>query len=174
MRSKTMTRKMWLMGLIVVLFCFSCGTISWAAIPQHMIRCQGCHTNHDGGHPLLSQYQGPQGCVNCHSSDTSSTTYDLDLGGGMGQTVTVPVVVYTGTTAPTNYLSGGNFFWVQTEDSKGHNIFDTNPEDVLTSGAPGIKHGVGCAWSEQWNLFLPSAGRIICCNKKMSADALTE
>jgi len=128
-----------IIGLLTILLCFAGGTIAWAAIPQQHIRCRGCHVEPGEGE-LLSQYAGNPGCVYCHSSGESSTTYELDLGGGMGQTVTVPVVVYTGASAPTNYLSGGNFWWVKEglggDDSKGHNIFSGEPDNNLSS-APG-------------------------------------
>jgi predicted CXXCH cytochrome family protein len=96
---------------------------------------------------LLPEYQGNQGCIYCHSSSTSSTTYTLnpeDYPYDVSSEIIVPVVVYTGATAPTDYLSGGNFWWVQTDDTKGHNIFDTNPDDELTS-APG--RAIGCTGS---------------------------
>ena len=78
-------------------------------------RCDNCHTMHysqDGGQ--LSEWgtDGPYGhllitnCEGCHSSATSSTTYDL-------AGVTVPVVFYRGASAPTSYLAGGNFWWVK-------------------------------------------------------------
>jgi hypothetical protein len=40
-------------------------------------------------------------CLDCHSSSTSSTVADG-----------TPIVYYTGSCAPTEYLAGGNFWWV--------------------------------------------------------------
>ncbi len=52
--------------------------------------------------PYLLATAGSSPCVGCHSHDTESTYYDL---GGCK----VPVVFYTGSSAPTSYLAGGNF-----------------------------------------------------------------
>jgi len=72
-------------------------------------------------------------CVTCHSSQTSST-YE-DLGG-----CKVPIVFYYDTSAPTEYLAGGNFWWVSedhgADDTKGHNVFLGEDDDNL-SKAPG-------------------------------------
>jgi len=135
---------------VVSLF-FTTGTVAQAAISKtgSENHCTICHEpgaphNH---HNLRPEYQGPQGCVNCHSSSLSSTTYEL-LGAG-GESVTVPVVNYTGLNLNDNdpILAGGNFFWVQTEDSKGHNIFATNPENDLVNGAPfDTGPAAGCGW----------------------------
>jgi len=74
----------------------------------------GADVNSDAIETLLAN-----DCVGCHSSIDSSTTYSL---GGS----TVPVVHYTGS-EPTEYLAGGNFWWVKEglggDDSKGHNVF---------------------------------------------------
>ena len=139
MKVHTITPKIVLIGFLFIVLSFSGGTTAWAAIPNKGIQCSACH---GGGSdkPLLPQYQGNQGCVNCHSSDTSSTTYDIDV--GSGKTVTVPVVYYTGASAPTEYLAGGNFWWLaQGEDDKGHNVFENNPDDKHAL-APGA--AVGC------------------------------
>ena len=103
--------------------------------------CSNCHTMHNsqGGEAL--DISGPSatllkgGCVGCHSSSTSSTTYSLD-------TSTVPVVNYTGGSAPSEYLSGGNFYWVAQSggDAKGHNVFGIADQDLAITaveGAPG-------------------------------------
>jgi len=145
MKRQTISGKTVLGGLTVV-FCLAVASTAWAKVTGTPDACSYslCHDMHGAPPNLLkSEYEGNQGCVNCHSSGTSSTTYNLTDG---VNTVMVPVVLYTGATAPTEYLAGGNFWWVQTEDSKGHNIFGSNPEDVLTSGAPGISHGAGCSW----------------------------
>lgn len=139
MKVQAMSQKTVLIALSCVVLCLTGAATVWSAIPQMGIQCSNCH---DGGmeKPLLPQYQGNAGCVNCHSSSTSSTTYDIDV--GMGDTVTVPVVIYTGASAPTSYLASGNFWWVaQGDDSKGHNVFADNPDDNHAK-APGS--AVGC------------------------------
>jgi predicted CXXCH cytochrome family protein len=144
MKAHNMACKMAWTGLLGIVLNIAYLTIGWTAIPKQSIRCRGCHDDTTGP-TLLPQYQGNEGCITCHSSDTSSTTYALDLG-GMGQTVTVPVVVYTGAQEPTSYLAGGNFWWVKEgsggDDTKGHNVFPGEPDDNL-SFAP-FKATVGC------------------------------
>ena len=128
-------------------------------------RCDNCHTMHysqDGGQ--LSEWgtDGPYGhllitnCEGCHSSATSSTTYDL-------AGVTVPVVFYRGASAPTSYLAGGNFWWVKegmssADDTKGHNVFLNEPDDNLDE-APGDIGFAGCASNDcHSNLHLRVSG----------------
>ena len=131
--------------------------------------CSNCHTMHysqdgqplgtDGPHQhLLIEKQGghhSSACVTCHSSQTSST-YE-DLGG-----CKVPIVFYYGTSAPTEYLAGGNFWWVSedhgADDTKGHNVFYGEGDDNL-SAAPGDLGFSGCATNDcHTNLHLPASG----------------
>jgi predicted CXXCH cytochrome family protein len=153
MKLHTSGRKTVLGGLIVVL-CLAVASIAWAKIP--LGSCDACHSPH-GGFPMYEEYQGNQGCINCHSSDTSSTSYILNPGGN--PEITVPVVVYTGAGVPTSYLSGGNFWWVKgpatgdpqdpnywtggCDDTKGHNIFPGEDDDYLSS-APYVAYGSDC------------------------------
>lgn len=107
--------------------------------------CYNCHTMHNSqGNNTMVTSEAPissllkNNCVGCHSSTTSSTTYTL------GDS-TVPVVNYIGTDEPSEYLAGGNFFWVKEGntnalDSKGHNVF-LGEDDGVLSGAPG---GIKC------------------------------
>jgi len=127
-------------------------------------RCDNCHTMHysqDGGQ--LSEWgtDGPYGhllitnCEGCHSSATSSTTYDL-------AGVTVPVVFYRGASAPTSYLAGGNFWWVKEglggNDTKGHNVFLNEQDDNLDE-APGDTGFASCGTSNcHTNLHLAASG----------------
>jgi predicted CXXCH cytochrome family protein len=141
MKLESSNEQVLLIGLLTIALCFTGATMAWAAIPQTAIRCAGCHVT-PGQAELLPLFSGNQGCIYCHSSSASSTTYELELGGGPPvETITVPVVNYTGSTLAddAHTLAGGNFFWVQTEDSKGHNIFT---EDANHTMAPGS--AVGC------------------------------
>ena len=148
------------MALLGSLCFFICGTIVTAGISKdpHETDCTICHEmGMDHSHEdLRSEYQGPEGCVFCHSSSESSTTYVLE--GSMGESITVPVVYYTGANleAVDPILAGGNFFWVAIDDEddpghpndgRGHNIFSSNPENVLVDGAP-FQTGpaMGCSW----------------------------
>jgi len=125
-------------------------------------QCANCHTMHYSQHGgVLSEWgtKGPyqnllvNSCVGCHSSNTSSTTYDL---GGCK----VPVVLYTGAAAPTTYLAGGNFWWVKeglgNDDTKGHNVF-LNEDDNL-SEAPGNSVGTCGTDACHINLSQPYSG----------------
>jgi hypothetical protein len=69
-------------------------------------------------------------CLGCHSATDGITWQD---------SITKAPIVFN-TSAPTynaaQGLAGGNFYWVISDDDKGHNIFSTNPDNVLTK-APG-------------------------------------
>jgi len=173
MKVKSISLKIVLLGLLSIALCFAGGTIALAGISKGGGGdfCKLCHTcggDGGGGHkPLKLEYQGPEGCVNCHSSSDSSTTYTMT---GGGETVTVPVVNYTGSEAPTTYLAGGNFWWVKEgkggDDAKGHNIFygerDENfcvyneQDDTWTCTAPGDVGFATCGTNPcHANLHLP-------------------
>jgi len=130
-------RKLIVLGLMMILLGAS------QALARVSGVCSNCHTMHnsqngapvtEGVNPGLTKYD----CVGCHSSSESSTTYQL------GDS-TVPVVLYTGGSAPSQYLAGGNFYWVKEGlgntdgkigDPKGHNVFLNEDDDFLTK-APG-------------------------------------
>ena len=140
---KSISLKIELIGLVTIALSIAGGKMGLAGISKGGGGdfCKLCHTcggdGAGGGHkPLKSEYQGPEGCVNCHSSSEFSTTYELSA---EGETVTVPVVNYTGTEAPTTFLAGGNFWWVaQTGgDSKGHNVLGIAGSDPNYAEAPG-------------------------------------
>jgi hypothetical protein len=132
-------------------------------------RCDNCHTMHNsqGGADVYPEVYGnllAGGCVSCHSSSDSSTTYSLG-------TSTVPVVNYTGGSAPHEYLAGGNFWWVADlggdDDSKGHNVLGiAGVDDPIdeTVGAPGNQYGGSCQLSgchgtlAKVNTAVPSLG----------------
>ena len=114
--------------------------------------CSGCHTMHFSQNGTdWNTSNGPHGtllvnnCVGCHSSVDSSTTYNL---GGSN----VPVVNFTGG-EPTDYLAGGNFYWVAdnggNDDAKGHNVLGISGQDAYltlngTGEAPGNQIGGTC------------------------------
>jgi len=100
--------------------------------------CSNCHTMHNSQDGEIDIDSGPNpslltnDCVGCHSSSGHSTYYEMDG-------CKVPVVLFTGG-EPTEYLAGGNFYWVKEElggdDTKGHNVF-LNESDELLDEAPG-------------------------------------
>lgn len=118
----------------IVLFGFSNSSQASVSGP-----CSNCHTMHNSQGGQLVDDTGPNptlltnDCIGCHSSSESSTYYAL--AGGCN----VPVVLYTGG-APTEYLAGGNFWWVKEglggNDTKGHNVFLNEDDDYLDE-APG-------------------------------------
>lgn len=106
--------------------------------------CSNCHTMHNSQNGSAVVAEGPQpnllsraGCLGCHSA-TNGTTWKDPI-------TNAPIVFNTsapqygassdGGTTPQG-LAGGNFYWVQTEDTKGHNVFANNPDNNL-SVAPG-------------------------------------
>ena len=112
-------------------------------------QCSNCHSQHNSqGSEAVNNPAGPynggtygsllkNGCIGCHSSATSSTSYMLG-------TSKVPVVNYIGGGAPTETLAGGNFYWVADsggdDDAKGHNVLGLSGQDseiTKLEGAPG-------------------------------------
>ena len=115
--------------------------------------CYNCHTMHnsqDGTSVLMtgtgtgwnefsklsggSLQSAPAGnllvtnCVGCHSSTTSDPT--VTVGGS-----TIPIVYNS--SVPTTPLAGGNFYWVASDDTKGHNVYGIANTDGNLSTAPG-------------------------------------
>ncbi len=102
--------------------------------------CSNCHTMHNSQNgSAVARGDAPWGgtggstdarpnllvasCLGCHSSTGSETIVTFDSN-------KIPIVFNTGG-YPAKPLAGGNFYWVQTDDTKGHNIFATNPENTL-------------------------------------------
>ena len=73
-------------------------------------------------------------CVGCHSSSTASTTITT------GSSI-VPIVYNT--VPPTTPLAGGNFYWVTSDDTKGHNVYGIAGTDANLGTAPG-RNPAGC------------------------------
>jgi predicted CXXCH cytochrome family protein len=146
MKVQAMRGKAVLVSLVTVILCFASGSTVWAKVTPWPDACSFdlCHDMHAGtDNNMKVEYAGNEGCFNCHSSDTSSTTYVLTDG---VNSVTVPVVYYTAGTEPEYYLAGGNFWWVKEglggDDTKGHNVFPGEGDDYLSS-AP---LGTGCTY----------------------------
>jgi predicted CXXCH cytochrome family protein len=68
----------------------------------------------------------------------------------MGDSVTVPVVFYTGDQPPQTYLAGGNFWWVKEglggDDTKGHNVFLDEPDNYLNNAPGRLQYPVSCGY----------------------------
>jgi predicted CXXCH cytochrome family protein len=112
--------------------------------------CSNCHTMHNsqGGQDMIILGPGETdtspksnllraSCMGCHSKTDGSTWKDPVTG--------APIVFNSQQPSYNSVmgLAGGNFYWVQTADDKGHNIFSVNPDNTLTV-APGASWGIGC------------------------------
>lgn len=106
--------------------------------------CCNCHTMHHSqdGAPLNAD--GPNNvllvstCLGCHSASSGDTSIDA---------ITGAPIVFNISVAPTygdgQGLAGGNFFWVKTVDTKGHNVFSDNPDDFLSTAPGGTTSSCG-------------------------------
>ncbi|MBM4144829.1 MAG: cytochrome c3 family protein [Nitrospira sp.] len=109
--------------------------------------CSNCHTMHNSQNGAHMQYLAPDesdtkpkqsllrgSCLGCHSKTDGSAWKDP---------LTGAPIVFNSQQPSYNAvmgLSAGNFYWVQTEDTTGHNIFASNPESTLNE-APGKSWG---------------------------------
>ena len=102
--------------------------------------CVNCHTMHNSQDANLVDADGPnnyllnQGsdpCVACHTGQ--------NVGGGSSTGTTPYVYSSTEPTYGTDTLAGGNFFWVVSDSTKGHNCLaiDGMPGDENLTEAPG-------------------------------------
>jgi len=107
--------------------------------------CSNCHTMHNsqGGEAMAYELSGGSfpkrnnpfktllitDCVGCHTALDGSTWKDSTTG--------APIVHNTG--EPTQYLAGGNFYWVAQAggDAKGHNVLGISLADGTLPEAPG-------------------------------------
>lgn len=125
-----------MMAAAMLVTLFSCPAMAKVTGP-----CVNCHTMHNSQAGIDMATGGPNStllmnsCLGCHSHATAAT---YDIGG-----CTVPVVYTTGGIDFANTLAGGNFYWVKTDDAKGHNVHSDNSEGTLTT-APGKQGGQGC------------------------------
>ncbi len=114
--------------------------------------CSNCHTMHNSqdGAPVAKDDAGntietPHGslliysCVGCHSATDGTTWKD---------SITGAPIVFNSIEPTFNTVKGlaaGNFYWIQTDDTKGHNVLATNPEDTLNPVvAPGDEGRSSC------------------------------
>ncbi len=128
-------------GLIALLLLLT-STTTWARVGGPCVNCHTMHNSQDGATVVVSSSGSAPlpalintDCVGCHSSDSETI---VDLGDG----TRIPIV-YT-TNAPnltqgtsTSMLAGGNFHWVKTDDTKGHNVFGIAEVDGNLPEAPG-------------------------------------
>ncbi|MFZ5907255.1 MAG: cytochrome c3 family protein [Nitrospirota bacterium] len=110
--------------------------------------CSNCHTMHNSQNGQHMIILGPgetdtspknnllrASCLGCHSKTDGSSWKDPVTGAPVVFNTLQPS--YNSATG----LAGGNFYWVQSDDAKGHNI--TQADGNLTV-APGASNGLGC------------------------------
>jgi len=130
-------------------------------------KCANCHTMHNSqngsamARQLNSSYTGFENdttpnaallisdCLGCHSS-TDSNEDISSVGAPIVFSTSGPQFGFDDGTYK-HGLAGGNFYWVRTEDTKGHNVFSDNPDNNLNE-APG-KTG-GCNGSNSCHIEL--------------------
>lgn len=112
--------------------------------------CSNCHTMHNSqkGQPVIILGPGETdtspkptllkaSCIGCHSKTDGITWKD---------SITGAPIVFNTTEPSYNSVKGlaaGNFYYIQTEDNKGHNILPGNPDDKLTTAPGGTNSGCG-------------------------------
>jgi hypothetical protein len=115
--------------------------------------CSDCHTMHNSqdGSPVAKDLEGNplevpysvlliSTCVGCHSSDGSSPVVSVAFRN-------TPIV--NNLSEPLGMLAGGNFYYLNTDDTFGHNVFSSNPDDVLGDTPPGGDFPSGGTYSGQ-------------------------
>jgi len=123
---------------IVLVFCLLWSFPAWSRITG--LPCGECHTMHySQGGGILQQWgqSGPykalvtKDCVGCHTgTNTGANKIPYVL------SIDPPNYGDTGTEGGSNTLAGGNFYWVQTEDAKGHNVKNIASIDQFWSTSP--------------------------------------
>ena len=143
-------------------------------------QCSNCHTMHNsqGGAPMAFQVnpghtgyisvESPNSqllltnCVGCHTALDGYTWKDSTTG--------APIVYNT--VEPSEYLAGGNFYWVAQAggDAKGHNVLGISGQDTdlydSVNGAPGNPVGCGST-SCHYTLASTDGGGPSCCGCHM-------
>jgi predicted CXXCH cytochrome family protein len=128
-RRNTITLSFMLMAFCSLLYALSLE----AAITG---QCSNCHTMHNSQNGTTVVSEGPQpfllnrvGCLGCHSS-TNGATWKESITG-------TPIVFNT--VAPTygaNGLAGGNFYYVNSDDTYGHNVLGIKGLDTTLGLTP--------------------------------------
>jgi predicted CXXCH cytochrome family protein len=140
---RLITRTLLCSAVAAGLFFVAQGTAS-AALSGKCVTCHTMHNSQDGtsmnGTTTANNQLLLTGCIACHTGDVNATT-------GKNATYSAPVVLQT-TAAPSSYLAGGNFWWVDqaSSDSKGHNVIGIEDADSALSTAPGgtVADGITC------------------------------
>jgi len=137
----------------LIVFCFmliALSTLLFALSLEARVAgyCSNCHTMHNsqGGRSVAKDFDGSSfsitdtpkqnllifSCLGCHSATDGTTWQD---------NATKAPIVFNTLEPLYGGLAGGNFYWVITDDTKGHNIL--SPDDYLTI-APGDTDKSNC------------------------------
>jgi hypothetical protein len=113
--------------------------------------CANCHTMHNSqdGTSMAYEFSGAPTentnnfltittCVGCHSASDGSTWQDPVTGAPIVYNTSQPTYGADAGDGKKQGLAGGNFYWVDQDDSFGHNIFSADP--ILTR-PPGKSYG---------------------------------
>ena len=143
---KNRDKKLRQLGLAGILFlALTCPPFSGESLAVVPGPCSDCHTMHhsqDGGTLSAWGTSGPYealltiDCIGCHTgvnTTTTTTPYVFDPDG--------PTYSLTGTEATTTTLAGGNFFWVVSDQTKGHNVSGICTSDSVLDVPPGFNGG---------------------------------
>ena len=143
---KNRDKKLRQLGLAGILFlALTCPPFSGESLAVVTGPCSDCHTMHhsqDGGTLSAWGTSGPYealltiDCIGCHTgvnTTTTTTPYVFDPDG--------PTYSLTGTEATTTTLAGGNFFWVVSDQTKGHNVSGICTSDSVLDVPPGFDGG---------------------------------
>ncbi len=125
-------KKMLLMAMIFVAALVLAAGQSQAGMTGSCSTCHTMHYSQDGTVPTDAQAGGPfpvllkngADCLGCHADDPAAGT-DLTVNGA-------PQVAH----AALSSLAGGNFSFVNTNETYGHNVLDLNAQDTLLLNVP--------------------------------------
>lgn len=121
---------------------FSVNCVAYALVSGPCTDCHTMHRSQDGGALSIWGDSGPYealltvDCIGCHTGDNVAggdvpfvmpDTYVPNYGGASG----------TGTEASSTTLAGGSFYWVLTNDTRGHNIAGYCNPDVTMAPSDG-------------------------------------
>lgn len=135
--------------IFLVCVCTFLGPFLLSVLARVSGTCDNCHTMHhsQGGEGLPGVPEDVllvNDCLGCHSS-TDAGEWKNSFGAPIVYNSSAPTYGATSDGGTTHQgLAGGNFYWVKTDDAKGHNVFADNPDSLTTAPGGVSGQGVGC------------------------------
>jgi len=137
--------------------------------------CSNCHTMHYSQNATTSSKWGSSGpykwltindCVGCHSAGDSSTWKDPITGAPIVYNTAEPSYgFYYAAGNKHEGLAGGNFYYVTTDDTHGHNIPGITNQDNILSTAPGLNDNCCCCHKNSMSLgYSGQCNGCTCCH----------